>query len=243
MNIYYVFAIESVLDVIQRIVRTNLEIATSEITSTLKEKLILESLASLTGKADVRRLGDITTSIEKATMQVTKTSLESKVNEADTYDVIRKGTSNEERLAAILVMLVLLRKRFLVIKGAVSETSSTIDEHRLVPDTLRLANVLASIDEKRSVSILVYLKYLIEIVINRHLLESTSRLSWGTKNWIFSEEAGVLYPARRDLVVIRPRDNRWSSILNLLLDTKFVRKNNGRIDLTEKGELWLSKIE
>lgn len=81
------------------------------------------------------------------------------------------------------------------------------------------------------------------IIINRHLHETSTRLSIGTKNWVFLEEDGRLYYERTNLVTFGPQDNRWDSIKNLLLDLDFIYINKNRLNITNKGIEWLKRIE
>lgn len=246
LNVYYVHAIESILDVAQQIIRKNPGIARNAIVESMNVDKINTTLQdALHLKKQITSIGMLLSEVSRKSTRLT--SLNSPINESIVFDGITNSQMVEAKLAYILLMLALLQGRLVQISDEIKGKSGSPSSRPLmIEDQLEIQGVLNALTaEKAQSSISEYVREMIDIVIDRHLLESATRLSGGTKNWIFTEEEGMLTPARRDPIRIEPRDNRWKSIYNLLTDTKFIEDDSktNRVVLTEKGKQWLSKIE
>lgn len=140
-------------------------------------------------------------------------------------------------------MLLLLKKRFDNTEEKIRDYSIQVKELGIFEDKIAIGKILKNLIEVNGGNpLLNYICELINLIVERHLLESAIRLTWGTTNWIFTEEEGRLFPARPDLVYFDARDNRWDSIFHLLRDTGFV-VGDDHVRLTEKGLIWLKLIE
>lgn len=240
LNVYYVYALEMLLDIIQEIVANNLQIEKSEVLSVLNWNEINRYLSKrLNGKIGPdSAISDVNDSIKKLNKNA-KTSLDEKINESDVYDNISNAESMESQFGETIILLCLLYNRFNSTPKAIRDyNQGNRDEFNI--DTLYIQSIFADINES-VVSIREYLTKLAGMIVNRHLLESARRLSYGTKNWIFTEEDGRLLFARKDYVFFQPRDNRWQSVRSLLKDLKLLEEKESRILLTRKGREWLDK--
>lgn len=171
-----------------------------------------------------------------------QTSLASPINESQIFDLLSNATQPERILGLVLIMLILLKKRFDSTEEKIRNDDMQEKESGIFEDKLAIGKILRNLIEVyEGDPLLNYICELINLIVERHLLESAIRLAWGTKNWIFTEEEGRLNPARPDLVYFYARDNRWDSILHLLRDTGFIVENDP-IKLTKKGFQWLKLI-
>jgi hypothetical protein len=248
LNVYYVYAIEMLLDAIQQLVNQNYGIKKSELLSALSMTNLLKSLSTAASEniTSETRLSEITQYIEKRNSGALRTGLNSPINESAIFDMINTSTNIEDQIAGIVVMLSLLTKRYLSTEetirnfgrlkdGNLAASSENLSIHRIIREI---------VEHGADIQFRKYIEVLMERVINQHIIESVSRLSsTGTRNWIFTEEDGRLYFSRRSFVDFDARDNRWNSIRSLLRDIGFVTEQGGRLLLTEEGATWLSKTE
>ena len=244
LNVYYVFALETILDIIQKIVRKNPNIKKTELLKVLKESEVYSTLSQLL-KEDFSKhseISDVIQSMRKIN-RGTLTSLNSPINESKIYDRMEETESLEKKLAYVLIMLLLLANRYQATPHNIKNYKLSSRRSTLIESKLDIDRVLPKlISEYRRLKIWEYLYQLIIDVIDMHLAESAQRCIRGTRNWIFTEEEGLLQPARANLVKFDARDNRWYSITSLLSDLKFIQISE-KVTLTEKGKLWLKKIE
>lgn len=245
LNVYYVYALEMFLDIIQEIIANNQGIKKFGVLSVLNRGNFYKYLSKrLEHKINSgSTISDIINSIRRRNKKDAKTSLDSKINESEVFDDVSTENPLENRLGNIVILLCLLYNRYnltpIIMReyGLVSE-----DEFKL--DSLSIHNIFINMekhgDEK---GVFEYLVDLAKVIVNRHLFEAVRRLSWGTRNWIFTEEDDRLFFARKDYVYFQPRDNRWQSIKSLLKDLQFIEEKDSKIVLTRKGREWLGKIE
>jgi hypothetical protein len=243
LNVYYVFALESILDVIQKTVQKNPCVKKTEILETLKESEIYSALSRSLGEefSGNSTILDIIDRLEKLNGEE-RTSLNSSINESSVFDNIERTDILEEKLAHILVMLCLLESRYWITSDRIRNYKVAARKSELTHPKLDITLVLTLKKNHGGQKILEYLKYLVIDVVDTHLSESAQRYGSGTRNWIFTEEEGNLTSARTELIRVYSRDNRWESIRNLLVDLKFIKISNNHFNLTSKGELWLKKI-
>jgi hypothetical protein len=242
LNVYYVYAIEMILNAIQLIVRNHPGIEKDKIIGVIEQGYFYEPISKLLeGPAEKLTVSELFKKVWEKN-ENKRTTLSSPINEAMIYELLSGAEKPEWILALALMMLILLRKRFETTEEGIRNYTSQRKELEIFEDKLAITRILGNIIEAEgNKPLLEYLRLLADFVIERHLLESAIRLSWGTTNWIFTEEQGTLYPARIDLVEFDARDNRWDSILHLLRDMKFVEGNP--IRLTDKGLRWLQLVE
>jgi len=232
LNVYYLYALEKLLEAIQYAVKSQDNVMRDE----LFEIMDLEgNIEALKGDLDIKK--DIVTlnKVSEAIWSINKkdrTDLTAKLNEAFVYDRLEES-SYEKILKWIFLMFSLLSCRLRELETSIIRESSS---------RLYIKNLLSP--EMLNMDLASFGRYLINGVINTHLMVSMLRWSYqSTRNWIFIEEDGVLQYVRLKLFEARPRDNRWPSIRNLLEDLDFLETSNKKIYLTRRGEDWLSKIE
>jgi len=241
--IYYVFCCESILDVLQMGLRKNVDgVKMSRFLEILDKNKIENHLTNLLG-SNVK----LSQSISEIKQILNKlvgedfTTLKSSINERILLNSLYGSKTNEEKLTLVLLLLILLRKRLDHLPTEILKNYST-SESSLVFDELNVINIMKDFDNSDEVSIQTYLEKLIEKVIKKHLFESARRYRYRTKNWVFTEDNGYLYPSGRRLVRVNDKNNRWNPIFNLLLDTKMIQASND-VTLTTKGKSWLQMIE
>lgn len=92
-------------------------------------------------------------------------------------------------------------------------------------------------------SLIDYLKSVLDLVSNRHRLISAMKYALnGTRSWLFTEEGGLSYYYGTDYRVRSYREAKWSNVTELLIDMGLVTVNNGRYCLSKVGERWLKRI-
>jgi hypothetical protein len=167
--------------------------------------------------------------------------MESPINEYSLMKSLKSTKSSEEKMSIVLVMICLLRQRLDHLPQQILKNYSQ-SEIKDIDDDINLNNIMTFFDESKSCSLFDFSQKLVEKISRKHLFESSRRYRFGTKNWIFTEEEGLLYPSGRKLVKINDRNNRWGPIYNLLLDTKMIQ-NESNVTLTEKGKTWMQMIK
>jgi hypothetical protein len=245
LNLYFVYAIEMVLDLVQYMVGDKNGIDKNSILDELDEDEIEQEFKDQLGRSLSYKdtLSDLIGEINN--LNGGKSNLNSPINESQIFEYIRGAKYLEDQLVGILILLCLVHLRNQKIKDHVKEYRRSSGEELKIPDRLNLEYIMGTIDQRKDeITIQEFISNLIQDVIKRHQYESANRFfSNGTKNWIFTEEENRLYFARSKYVDFNPRDNRWGSLRSLLLDLKFLRMEDNRIKLTSKGIEWLRKIE
>ncbi len=244
LNVYYVFAIEMLLDVIQRVVANYHGIEKSRVLSVIKWNAVYSGLSrTLSAHIDSNStMDDLIRLVEKRNGHSRRTSTRSRINESQVYDLLYNAEKPEDTLGAIAVMLCLLHKRYLDTEQILREYG-TSNKAELTEDPISIHNII-SFSDRNSVKAHDFLVNLALMIVNRHLFEAANRFANnGTKNWIFTEDGGRLFFARTEPVDFRTRDNRWDAIRSLLNDAGFVQESRSKLTLTDKGREWLKRIE
>lgn len=245
LNVYYIYTLEMFLHIIQRIVANRQGIRKSEVLSILNWDNFYRYLSKrLEHEIDSNStINDIVNHLEKLNKKGVKTSLDSKINESEVFDDVSNASSLENQLGDIVILLCLLYVRYKLTPAPIRKYG-LVSEDEFKLDSLSIHNIFTDIEKHGDeTGIFEYLTDLAKVIVNRHLFEAARRLSWGTRNWIFTEEDNSLFFARRDYVYFSPRDNRWWSIKSLLKDLQFIEEKDSKIVLTKRGREWLSKIE
>lgn len=242
LNVYYVFVIEIILYVIIEIITKNPGILKNNLIKKISQKSTEKSFESL---LDTKILTSDSLqklqSVSWSKISSQESSLDDEINEATLYDYLEDSDSIEDDIAGSLVMLFFLQKRFQGTEQKIKDFKKSAKISRFIEDRLSIEYVLGKCNMQKP--IFEFLEEMMVAIVNRHILEASIDFSErGTKNWIFAEEEGALYITRKKEYRIKAKDNRWSSILNLLTDAKFITIKNDLYTLTEKGRLWLSKI-
>lgn len=244
INLYYVYVIEKIFDVIQRIIRLNPGIKRTDILKKIDKNQLFSVLNDKLESNAINKeskLSDIL-NIVHMTNGSSFTSLNSKINESLLIDNLYDAESNEEIVSHAIVFLLLLFDKFNSIDDIIKEKNRQTVINSI--EFLYMDSIFEFIQNNLSkITIEQLIEKLAIIIINRHLHETSTRLSIGTKNWVFLEEDGRLYYERTNLVTFGPQDNRWDSIKNLLLDLDFIYINKNRLNITNKGIEWLKRIE
>lgn len=240
--IYYVYAIESMLDAIQSLLRKNVSgIRKNHILSYINFEIISDKILDLSGKQDpIDTLENLVNLINKVNLNKIS-DLNSHLNESIVYDIVLETDSVEEKLGASLILLVLLRKRFDFISPEILHDHVTTEEEIII-DELNIFNFIHDFDNSGQKRLADYLESMFGKICNKHIFESSKRYHDRTKNWIFSEDDGYLYASGRKLVQIHERNNRWNPIFNLLKDAHML-EDADTIRLTKKGKQWLKMID
>lgn len=245
LNVYYVFAMEMLLDVIQRIVPNCPGVEKSRVLSRIAWNDVYIGLSqTLSGKVEPSStMVDLMRLVEKRNGRVQKTSGRSRVNESRVYDLLYNADKAEDKLVAIAVMLCLLHKRYLATEQVLREYGAT-SKAELTEDPASIHNIIPALSSQADKSVRDFMMELTVTVVNRHLFEAANRFAGnGTKDWIFTEDGGHLYFARTEPVYFTTRDNRWGAIRSLLRDTGFIEERRSKLRLTNKGREWLRNIE
>jgi len=241
--IFYVYAMECILDSIQYLLRENpIGIQKEELLSHLKSDEINAVFEEITSgiKLD-STIGEIITKINQSN-QSKIPSLDDIINERFLYERIEKSQTTEEELVLSILLLFLLKTRFESLPSDILEEYLRFKKNPLIPDDLNIFEFMNSIDKQNSQKISEFLKELLIKITVRHLFEASDRYAQKTKNWIFSEDSGYLYPSGRPIVKIRDRNNRWNPIFTLLVDAEMLEVSD-YVKLTEKGKKWLKWTE
>jgi len=242
LNVYYVYSVEKIFDVVQKIVIDDNGILKEKLLSTLEEGRILETI-KLASKKNITvesKIGDLIQSIYSHSK--IDDGLRAEINESKLYEHISKTNQLEEILANVFVMLVLLKRRFETVDKNIIE-EARLEKNIYIKDKLRIDKLFQYIEDSKDQNIISFFDYLIKSVIERHLYESNIRLSQnGTKNWVFLEEDSRLFFSKKELITIRPRDNRWNSIRSLMRDIEMIKVDD-KISLTDKGKQWLQQAK
>ncbi len=239
LNVYYVFLMEKILERINLIVLENIGVNKRNLLLTQEIGAIYNHLSERLECTvnETTTLTDLFEEIGRINLN-SKSSLESIINESQVYDNLRTGNS-EYFFSECLLLLGLLKLRY-------EKSPSFIVQNEPLSSlqSLEMEDLFNYLDNKGSTEyIFPFLSNLTQAIINRHLFVSAQRFAYGTKNWIFTEEDERLYSARTS-IRISPRDNRWRSIRSILTDLGFIIQNSeSKLDLTEKGATWLSKIQ
>ncbi|CAG0997928.1 hypothetical protein METP3_03091 [Methanosarcinales archaeon] len=241
LNVYYVYSLEMILDVIQEIVYDETGIKKDKILSSLDTDLILSELSELCEvEVDIKtNLNEVINSLYS--ICVADEGLKTQINESIIYDNISKAEDLEVILANAILMLFLLKRRFESIDKQIIN-GARIEKNIYIKDKLRIDILFNYIEQNRNKDVFLFLNYLIQSIIERHLYEANVRMSWGTKNWLFVEEDSRLFFSRKDTIRIHPRDNRWNSMLNLMQDINMIDISDNII-LTDKGKEWLKQAK
>jgi len=242
LRVYYVFALEKLLEHIHLIVIENAGILKSRLIDSQNAQGVFSYISDLLHvPVDERTtLAEIIERTGELNGTGVKSSLHSSINEADLYNSLWTR-EHEEFLADFIVMLALLYHRYCHTTPLNSNLSNCNDSN---PDILNIEALFAHIQAKGAdLQVTPFLSHISRLMVNRHLLESASRFAYGTKNWLFTEEEDRLY-STREPVHMSPRDNRWQSIRTLLQDLAFIEQTNeGNLIVTKKGLEWLEKIQ
>lgn len=241
LNVYYVYAIEMYLGIIEGLINDY---------SVIKKDTLLESLDfdyfySCLNKITNHKIRNNLTLLEFNNIinelnGNNPTNLSSFLNESFVFDEIN-AKEWEERLSNILIMLFLLFNRYSIIDDEIKDFA--FRDKKSSFHSIFINDVFDFIKENEKMTIYRFLKCLCDLIIRKHLYESTLRLyDSNTKNWLFTEENGFLYSAGKK-IGFGTRDNRWDSIKSLLNDLRFLDESDDRIILTAKGIEWLKRIE
>ena len=240
LNVYYVYVLEKFLDVIQEIIANKSGIEKDKVLEQLdqdefndKLKNILEM--ELNGSSTIFNVFEALDNINGTS----KTSLDSKINESKLFEILYNSRSKEEKLSIILLFLILLHNRYNLIDADIREYNR-LDSYKDL-ESLSMNSMFNFIKLDPEKTINEYLAVICKLIINKHLYEAATRLSMGTKNWIFLEEDNMLYFERTNKVWFGPQDNRWFSIRNLLKDLNFIAFAEDRVTITDKGLKWLKR--
>lgn len=241
LNVYYVYSLEKILDVVQEIVFDETGINKDKLLTSLDIDTILSELSKFCDIEikNTTKLNEIINALY-LTCKVDG-GLKSPINESLIYDNIATAEYLEEILGNVVLLLFLLKRKYESIDENIIK-NARIEKNTYIKEKLRIDILFNYIDQNRNEDIISYLNYLIQSVIERHLYEANVRMSWGTRNWLFVEEDSRLFFSRNDLIRIYTRDNRWNSILKLMQDIEFIDIHDD-IVLTDNGEKWLKQAK
>lgn len=241
LNIYYIYSIEMFLELINDIVNDNSIIAKNNLIKKLDRNSIFLQLEEILNREinHNMKLSEFIDIIDNL-FEDNLSNLDILVNESIVFDEI-KSSEQEKKLANIFIMLALVYRRYLAVNNKIKDFA--FNDKRSGFYSLFIKDIIEFIKENQEMSIYGFLEYLCDLIIKRHLIESTLRLyDSNTRNWLFVEEEGLLYGEGRK-IDIGSRDNRWGSIKSLLSDLNFISEIDGHIVTTEKGISWLKRIE
>lgn len=243
LNVYYVYTMEKFLDLIQQVISKNPGIKKNDITKTLDITIIYEK-TNLSLNSNIKTNSKISEVLEHIMKLngTAKTNLNSIINESIIYDNIDDSESLEEMVAYLQIFFILLFNRYKSIKNDITNYY-TINKD-LEPFSLFISEIFQEFEEKvlNQKTMDQFLNFICSKIIERHLYVAATRLSTGTRNWLFIEEDNRLFFDRKLPVIFHPQENRWLSIRNILLDLKFIQNETKHVILTGKGLEWLKRI-
>lgn len=241
-NLYYVFAVETILDVLQRLIRNNNGIEEGDLLSKTEDLEIQHHLNHIL-QQECETIGDALSAIENLNGSK-QTNLNSTINESGLYSRIRNAAGWQEKAVASLLLLLTLKFRYDQYSDDFMEAAGVDPEERVVRGLLDIGSMFEELEAREHDDLDSFLQDLIIWTKRQHVFEASRRLrNSNTRAWIFTEEEGRLFFTRQSLISISPRDNRWGSIESLLTDLNFVEEQNDSTVLTEKGVEWLQRIE
>lgn len=242
LNLYYVYSIEILLDVLQNLVRNNNGIEREQLLSKIDDRELRQYLTDTLGE-ECETVRDIFSAIEDVN-DGKRTDLDKPINESKLYSQIKAADDWKQKAVLSLLLLFSLKFRYDQTPGDIKANSGNSPEEQVVQDSLNIELMFDLLEKSRGQDWVEFLQDLIQKIKRRHVFEASRRLkNSNTRSWLFTEEEGRLFFARQKPINIRPRDNRWGSIELLLTDLNFIEEEDGKISLTEKGESWLQRIE
>lgn len=242
LNLYYVFAVETILDVLQRLIRGNNGIEQEDLLSKAEGPEFERQINDLLGQ-DCEIIGDALSAIEHRNGSK-NTDLDSPINESELYTRIRGADDWQEKAAASLLLLLTLKFRYDQFSNDFKENAGVNSEENRVRGRLDISSMYEEVEARVDDTLVSFLQDLFIWTKRQHVFEASRRLrNSNTRAWIFTEEEGRFYFARQSPISVGPRDNRWGSMESLLTDLKFVEEQDDKTVLTEKGEEWLQRIE
>ena len=242
LNVYYVYVIEKFLDVIQEIVANNSGIEKNKVLDQLDEEEFNNNLKNIFEKElnGSSSFSDLLESLNTIN-GTSKTNLDSIINESILFDNLYNSKSKENKLANVLIFLLLLYNRYNLIEEYIKNYNPENDIRELNSLSMNAMFNFIKINSDKTIN--ECLSIICKSIINKHLYETALRLSTGTHNWIFLEEDNRLYFERKNYVWFGPQDNRWFSIRNLLNDLNFIEFVDDKVNITDKGLSWLERIK
>lgn len=240
LNLYYLYALDKFLDILQHLIRDNHGIQIAELMSLMDNPQIATHLNDILDR-DCATVGDILTAVA-AINGGEQTGLDTPINESNLFTRIKDADSWQETAAVCLLLLLTLTFRYEQIsQGVRNQAYETKD--KLVVDSLAIESFMQEVPDRAEESYTEFLQELLRKIKRKHLFEASRSLRNGTRAWLFTEEDGRLYFARQRPIPVGARDNRWGSIESLLTDLDFITEQDDRTVLTERGVTWLQRIE
>lgn len=228
-------------DIIQNIVYEEYGVLMSDLYSSLDKKLIFQNLSDILGIP----ITESTTLLEMEqrlySINEQDKGLNNIINESALYEKIRASQELEHILGYSLALLILLKRRYSSIAPEIIN-SARIKDNTIIMDKLKINVFLEYLNANNKKTLSEIIEYIFKITVERHLCESSVRMMGGTRNWLFVEEDNRLFFAKNDTVNIYSRDNKWDSVLSLLIDIGMIKKDQ-RIGLTDKGTKWLQQAK
>ena len=175
----------------------------------------------------------------KSLLDGKKTNLEKIINERKLFLNFFELTSFEEKIANLLLLLLLLKHRY---------ESFCRDQLKILSyreEGLFSMKPSYIYDELLQGRISDFLTNIFSLVKNRHkYVASMKYYYFGTKSWLFTEENDHLYyyDYGRSYRPSKYREAKWRNVTELLLDMKLLRKSGKRLSLSKMGYEWLKKI-
>jgi len=168
-----------------------------------------------------------------------KTSLESYLNERNLILEYANLKSYNERIANLLMLLLLLRYRYKSFNNEQKDALSYIEKMSDL-SSLRPSHVYSSILNGK---ISDFIRNIFSLVKNRHKYVASKKYYYSnTRAWLFTEEDDVIYFYGRDYRVNIYREAKWRNVVELLIDMKLIKKKDSTFILSEVGKEWIGKI-
>lgn len=242
LNVYYVYALESLLEVVQDLIRANHGITQQDLLVRFEDTAVREHIDATLGTS-IETVADVPSSIE-ARNGSRITRLTDPVNESELFDRINSARNWQEKTAASLLMLQTLQLRYDLTPDYIRRQVGARNKKSPIRDDLDIHTFFSDLDSSHEDNVIGWLQGLVQKIKRRHLFEAASRLrSNNTRAWLFTEEDGQLFSARQRPFSASTRDNRWDSIESLLTDLNFIQRDGDHLVLTDRGEQWLQRID
>jgi len=172
-----------------------------------------------------------------ASRSPSKTNLRTRPNERECFMNGLQAETTEAEFANLLVLLCLLKYRYSHFTKAQLEVLRYSEEkmQSLTPTQFYKDVMRGDID--------LFLRRLLELLVDRHKLIASIKYESGTRFWLFTEEDGVLFHYGKPYDFRAYRESKWRNVVELLCDMGLIQKVGKALKISKMGRSWLQKIK
>jgi len=239
-NLYYISFLEFMFEILLNILKKRpFGMTISQVMSSIKTEELVKELQ--TSGLSITSLSEGLSQFEKDVQGILnneKTSLKSKLNERQLLIKLMNYEKDEEALAALLLLVILLKQRYETFS---SYQLQVIKEGETRLEQLSPPLIYSTLTKSDPLN---FISNLFELIRNRHRIVSAIKyIQDGTKSWLLTEEDGRAFYYGEDLWRARCyREAKWHNVVELLIDMGLLDKKVKTLTLTKEGKKWLEKI-